>query len=890
MKELFGIDKFNIIEDKENYYFFRALNMGDDKDIEEGIILDKSGKFERIRTDRARYEENNDGRVPKYNKDSKISLEQVYDHIKMQHRKDTNCISLSSNANVAINYGRQYYKDKYIIVKVPKNEFGQKVINAGQYMLEEIERKIDKYISSKGINSELVEILSKVEDSKTSSEIKKIIRKRYTAKAKLDKNKAKLRKDIAYKSPIARISNYKALNMEQNLQKNKIIAKLILMEETGGMQPIISHTNDNELLIKTVGNAFSSLELIHYGDIEKEEIIELPKEIVDIFALLQQVEGVNEKVVSGLKREVICFLNENKNYENKEFEILKNNNSYGIKNNISIEEMYELTDGRIYYGIANSVVRNMFYLAKSQLNARALSKLLNDITGNNPKYQEIIKNIENKGFWIEPNIITRRSNKGMKLSESLSLDLKGEETYLVDKIKQLSDEEQMQILENGGLSDVRNVMTSMFSKLQRKEKISKEEYYSDAIVSLEKRFESVMLPTKEGKTFISLSELIKHKDEKMLYIAPQKEILEQVKDYIIKYIHGSKNTVGRSKDEIIKDIFPNLEFSINKTTIDKFIDDIKKLKEAGVDVTNIKKRDTIKDLVYRSGVDIKKIERLGLRLDDNIGGRKSTISQVHRGIAEGVLPTGKQIEQLSDLGISLEKQEKDAIQEFIDTIKKLKGAGVDVDISNIQYNDTIETLAQRSKIDIEIIRESGLDPNNNIGSARNYIVQIYKGNRTHNLSDKQVKELLALGINKERKRRNITQEFIETIKKLKKVGVDINNIKFKDTIETLAKKSEVDTERIKELGLNIEDKIGNTKARLGKLYRGKDRGIPPTKEQVKELLDLGISLETKKKTGKEIAEASISAVKNIDMLYEEKITLSKLVEERIGKNAECRRT
>lgn len=154
-------------------------------------------------------------------------------------------------------------------------------------------------------------------------------------------------------------------------------------------------------------------------------------------------------------------------------EILKNNNCYTVKDDISIEEMYKLTDGKVDYETANAVVKKIFYLAKSQLNARVLSKVLNDITGNNSKYKSIIKNIECNGFWVDPNIITRRSNKGLKISESISLNLKASEICLVDKIKELSDEEQIEILKNGGLSDVKNIMTSTFSKLQRKEKISK---------------------------------------------------------------------------------------------------------------------------------------------------------------------------------------------------------------------------------------------------------------------------------------------------------------------------------------------------------------------------------------------------------------------------------
>ena len=96
---LFDINNFNTIQDEENYYFFRALNMADNNDIEQEITISSDGKIERIRTDRERC----NGET-KYTEDSKISLEELYDHIKMHYRKDTNCISLTSNANIAINY------------------------------------------------------------------------------------------------------------------------------------------------------------------------------------------------------------------------------------------------------------------------------------------------------------------------------------------------------------------------------------------------------------------------------------------------------------------------------------------------------------------------------------------------------------------------------------------------------------------------------------------------------------------------------------------------------------------------------------------------------------------------------------------------------------------
>ena len=684
MESLFDIDKFNIIEDEENYYFFRALNMADNQDLDTGTILDNTGNIEKIRTDRERYEENAENELPKYSKDAEISLEQVYDHIKMHYRKDTNCISLSSNGNVSISYGRGFYKDRYVMVKVPKIELGEKVINAGQYMLEEIAKKVEEYISSIPDDSRLLENISEIDNSKTAEEIRKAIETRYTTREPLDQSKAKLRKGITYRSPVARISSYQALNEEQSLEKNKIIAKLTLLERVGGMEPLIPHTANNNLLVQTIGNAFSSLELIHYGDIEKDEIIDVPREIVDIFSLLQQVEGQDQQLVEDLKREVVQFVSERRNLAIPENSTLSND--YRVKDNISIEEMYDLTDGKVEYGQANSIVKNLFYLARSQSKARELAKLLNQIIGDNPQYRDIVEYIENNGFRIEPEITTRQSNRGVKLSESISLDLKGEETELINKIKGLSEEEQIEIMKNGGLSDVKGIMSSTFSKTKRNEKIDKEEYYAEAIFSLydwqkigieeftvaernnliqriqneycvelyqkleeqgidrhdiptillnivtrrndfeitendtletikakrleqydrmiaenrenlnreknasilnqdlsierierflgyydvqgtgiqlrpyqqratdradeilqENRFASVILPTGGGKSFVALSQLMEHQNEEMLYLAPQNEILEQMKDYVIKYIHGPVNTIRKKQ-------------------------------------------------------------------------------------------------------------------------------------------------------------------------------------------------------------------------------------------------------------------------------------------------------------------------------------------------------
>ena len=79
-----------------------------------------------------------------------------------------------------------------------------------------------------------------------------------------------------------------------------------------------------------------------------------------------------------------------------------------------------------------------------------------------------------------------------------------------------------------------------------------------------KKFAQVILPTGAGKSFVALAQLQKfakeHPNEKMLYLAPQEEILNQFKKYIVNHIHGKKGTVNKSEDEIIAEIFPNITF------------------------------------------------------------------------------------------------------------------------------------------------------------------------------------------------------------------------------------------------------------------------------------------------------------------------------------------
>lgn len=435
--KLFDIDNFNIIQDEENYYFFRALNMADNSDIEQGTTISENGEIEGIRTDRERFE----GET-KYSEESEMSLEELYDHIKMHYRKDTNCISLTSNSNIAINYGRGSYKDKYVMIKVPKSEFGEQTVFAGQYMLKELSSRIEQALESltEEEKQEINSFFAEIESAQSNETLQEIIVRRYTAKnGEINPSKAHLRKGITYSSPKARISSYQSLNEEQLLETNKVYAKLAILENEHILEHVIPHSSNSKLR-ETIGNAFSSMEVIHYGEIGRDNIIEIPKEVADLFALIQQIDGLDKSKIEQLKLELITAVQNGVQIPAlPEIDL-------GVKDNISIEDMYELTGGTVEYGKANTIVKNIFYLSKARKNAIELSNVLNEILGNDSRFKEIIQYIRDNGFRVEPEIISRKSGNGVKLSESVNLNLQKEEQALVEDIKKLSTDELEDVL------------------------------------------------------------------------------------------------------------------------------------------------------------------------------------------------------------------------------------------------------------------------------------------------------------------------------------------------------------------------------------------------------------------------------------------------------------
>ena len=465
MNNIFDIENFNIISDDKNYYFFRALNNADNFDIENYITIGANGEMVNVRTDLSRYD-----KTPKYNEDDKLSLEEIFDHIKIHHRTDTNCISLSTNANVSLLYGRGYYKDNYILVKVPKNELGDKVVNAGKYMIEETQKRINDLIANGNISEELLSYLNKIGMISSQQELDDFLND--FNKDLQDYSLAdNFEKGITYNYKKTNSVDYPALNEIQNLEKNKLIAKLDIINKN-----IIAGAS-NKFLIQTIGNAFSSLELTHYGSINKSEIIELPKELVDIFALLQQIPN-NYPRVEELKREILNYtLNSNKNISSFEYDDF----NLEEEKDYTIDKMYNLTNGTISYFDAIRLYKKSFYLSKSKLRTINTVNQLRHITDNNPIYEEIYNYMLNNTYGVEPNIFSKYNGNKMKVSESVNLDFSAKEEELFSFINSL---------EKDGLNEVINnpkkTLQYYLGNFQNLEYINmdKDTYYANAIIDL----------------------------------------------------------------------------------------------------------------------------------------------------------------------------------------------------------------------------------------------------------------------------------------------------------------------------------------------------------------------------------------------------------------------
>ena len=613
MDELFNIT--NCYQDSNYYYFFRALNKRDMTGIRNGSTLDSNGHISKIVTDSTFYNNRN-----RYNEESNLTLEEMVNHVKTHYDKDTNCISLSSDANVCLTYGRSDYEDKYVIIKIPKAELGYTTFNAGKYIYEEILKRVNAYIAEHeddltDLQKYYIESIKNISTKEQLDNLKKTLPEEY-----VDKTNDEFQNGLDF----IKSKPYEGYSDTENLAKDKLVMLLDVLD----FEMVKGKTN--RFVVQTMGSAFSSRELEYYKEVPQEKIVETPTSLVEIMALIQQVPETTE--VKEIKSYLISHLDEIRQ-STKEVDY----SHFNPENlDLSLDNLYSLTEGKISYKEAKELYLNSMYLVKSKLRSFYSVNLLNNILGNNPKYHNTLQSILNNSLGIEPTIMARSGNHTMKVSDTVALylpkayqdvydyvnNLQVQDMYnlfinptvtfntLFSKYvsdKELKPQDKEEWYANGlidaidleslnlktnfnemqrrkivnalvshnfmdyyeklkSLSDDGSIATSMFASLvaNRKEftsdpniildqlkdyigynnlkkynlplrKLQRIAYKQTEEIFAEKNFATAVMPTGSGKSFLALVEMLERKNDKMLYIAPNDIILDQIEDYIYEF-------------------------------------------------------------------------------------------------------------------------------------------------------------------------------------------------------------------------------------------------------------------------------------------------------------------------------------------------------------------
>jgi len=618
---LFGIENFNVIQDDEYYYVFRALNRADHEDII-NEFLEHNRDLSRIRTDRERYEEQH-GKA-KYSKDSELTLEEMYDHIKMHYLKETNCISLSTNANVSLDYGSNYY-DEYAMIKIPKKN-QTKACYAGDYMLFEIFLKIEEALENKNINENIIHLVRKIDTLTSTNEIINLIN--------TVAQETNYRKNI-----LSRFQNRQYFNEEQQLEYNKLIAKASILEMTKILPSILEDNGDNQSLLATVGNAFSSGEVIHYKDIPQEDFKFLTKRMVNVLSLIQQLKEKHpeNKDVIELEKRVIQLCNDGYDIKDVEGQVVLTNgehiidcfqstkNSTIFKNlsmeesTTSLEEMFNMTGGTIGYSKAKKTVEFCYALSKSRRETYDYANVISIILGNNNLFEPII----NETLIVNPEIIDRGNNNGFKLCESVNIGMNNEKNSFytikeqkafVDLILGLDLNSIDKMLVDQGVV-LRN---SILNNIPRGNPTSKNEYYANAIIdsiNFDKIYAPNMDEERRNGEILKLQQSLSAANVSRLYSAFEKlnKSHEEISYYIFNLLI-EKSFKGHTFeelceleniDEFVKTNFTVFNTKVNELTLNNYLgifDDVNYIGDSNLSLRDFQKRikDDV-DKIYESG-------------------------------------------------------------------------------------------------------------------------------------------------------------------------------------------------------------------------------------------------------------------------------------------------
>jgi len=460
--------KFDVrLEDSDNIYLFRALTEGNIEDRNNGIREIKPNsvrEYEKI------------GYYREYDNNSKLTLEELYKHIRIQYRHCyTNCVSLTEDANVALTYNPE--NERYVMVCIPK-KYNEKLIDVREFFIQELSRIVNGS-NIKG-NPKIQKLFLDIEQAKSNEELRSI-----------------LRETNEYITSFF-ISDRQYLSKKEELEYHKILAKIKILEDNNIISNIVDSV-DNDRLYSAIGNAFTSAEYIHYGTIEEENIIDCNKTYMDIFSLIQQAKfnGINQQTIERITNKVIQLMkngyeitNSNIAEEDKMFLTRQYSKKQLLNDELSIQKAYEFTEGLISYTDTLMQITAIRSFAEAIIRKRILIDALKEAIP-----EEDIEYIFKDTYCLNPEFAIKQSGRGNQISNSVNIivsengkDLDNEAIRkILNKISNFSREQLEDIFNNGVNSKVLQellIKTREENKRieQYKGKHKKIKYIAEAIV------------------------------------------------------------------------------------------------------------------------------------------------------------------------------------------------------------------------------------------------------------------------------------------------------------------------------------------------------------------------------------------------------------------------
>lgn len=404
-----------LLFDGNNYYLLRSLNRSDIDSLNSG-----------------------NGIIPKIDSADAHTVQDVMSQIRMQHRK-TNLISMSEDPNIVLTYDKSNLH-RFVLIKLSKEEIenSKRVFSAGEYLLGVMDSEIERI--EKNVQEKVREILENVDSATSIEEIVEII------------NGA----DRQVPTSLVE-TEQQYLSSEEQLNQSKIIAKCKVLNYYGLMRGI-SHDGKGKLVdisgfTQIMRNGFSSSEWLYSGDIAKDKIINIPQILIDSLALLKQAEfqGKNRERLRQIEQEVLSLAVSGTeiNQDNYKLEYSPHND---LRNDLTIDIAYEITNGQISYRDTNMQQIAIRSLAEMTLNKRKIIELLKE------RLPDIdIEALLSNTYCINQEMATRQNNRGSQIGRNINFLISeygydfNEETsmQILESVEALTDEQLKSIISQG---------------------------------------------------------------------------------------------------------------------------------------------------------------------------------------------------------------------------------------------------------------------------------------------------------------------------------------------------------------------------------------------------------------------------------------------------------